>query len=98
MVLPCNILEIVDPDQKVISALHLVFEMPFIKTIELPLFEPEPHCALTNADVVYTLDDSAPDWVTLNTLTRKVEIDVDDQKLLGTTVPLLITASLKDLN
>ena len=98
MVLPCQVLEIVDPDQKVVSALHLVFELPFVKTIELPLFVPEPLCALTNADIDYTLDDSAPNWVTLNTKDRKVEIDVDDPKLLGTNVPLHITASFKDLS
>lgn len=71
--------------------------MPFIKTIELPLFEPEPHCSLTNADVDYALDDLAPDWVTLNIKDRKVEIDVDDLELIGTSVPIQITASLKEL-
>ena len=87
-----------DPDQKVVSALHLVFELPFVKTIELPLFVPEPLCALTNADIDYVLDDSAPNWVTLNTKDRKVEIDVDDPKLLGTNVPLHITASFRELS
>ena len=62
------------------------------------MFEPVPHCALTNADIDYVLDDSAPDWVTLNIKDRKVEIDVDDPELIGTSVPIQITASLKELS
>jgi hypothetical protein len=40
-------------DAKPFSPLYLVFNLPVAMTVELPLFEPDPACGYSNADVLY---------------------------------------------
>ena len=76
-VLSCTILELVDPaDQPTVSPLYFIFELPHSEVIELPKFEPVPHCGLSNSDLDYEILDSdgMPDWLIFKPEERMVEL------------------------
>ena len=81
-------------DVKPMSALHLFFKMPVEKTIKLPVFEPEPKCGKTNKDLTYKFSGEVPEWLSLDESKRSVEVEVDDTSLVGTNVPVEVTASI----
>ena len=65
-VLPCQVLNLIETeDSPTFSPLLPIFELPFSSVVDLPLYEPEPLCGFSNADITYSVKDeeSMPDWV-----------------------------------
>ena len=96
-VLPCQVLNLVETeDSPAFSPLFPVFELPFSAVVDLPLYEPEPPCGFTNADITYSVTDAnaIPDWMVFLEDDRKVEIEApDDEELLGDTVLVTVEAT-----
>ena len=100
----CEVTDLVEPDDSKFSSLYLAFNLPLDLKIYLPLYEPEPACNLSNADIDYSLVDndndssnpSIPDWITFDVESRTLTAQSNDPKLLGETFKLELKATYQD--
>ena len=80
-------LSLEEPEESVaMSPLYLVFSLPFSEKVNLPLYEPEPACGLSNQDLTYELipgDSSLPDWVLFDAEARVVDLEIDESVTFG---------------
>ena len=102
-VLPCEVTELLLPeDAPRFSPLYLIFSLPYSTKIDLPLFETEPVCALTNADLSYSIVGNAPDFMEFDEQSRTITASTEDESYVGKTVRVKMQASYegvtKDIN
>lgn len=94
-VLPCIVKELVDPEDTAVSPFIVSYEIPAKMSVQLPVYLPEPTCAMNNTDVSYTFEGKVPEWVKMNPRKRTVEIDVDNEDLMNTATPIRINTVLE---
>ena len=95
----CEVTGLIEPEDSRFSSLYLAFSLPLNLKISLPLYEPEPACNLSNADVDYSIVENGnplPDWVTFDVESRTLTAQSADPLLLGQTFKLELKASYLD--
>ena len=99
IVLACEIIELIEPEGSVaLSALQMVFSLPWSKEVQLPLYEPNPTCNVSNEDLKYELQgDAIPDWVVLDEDKRLIVMETEDEELFGTAVTVTVSVTYLQL-
>lgn len=102
-ILSCEVAELIDPSETIISSLNQVFELPASGVLAMPLYEPSPLCGYSDKHVSYKLataaDGPLPDWISISPGLHQIEFEVsEDQKdLYGKEFSFKLTGTFTEL-